>query len=170
MFDNPALLSLHLLPIVTGFVSFVHFNNSEKRGLPPLLSPLLSCPLPFFLCLFLSSAAGSLFTASSWREFFFMNGHKGCQRKEGGKESLCDWLSWPLTCLGRSCPKALWLFSGLCNSLLLIYSDTCSFLSGHSLRNFGTRLRALLYMHVPGVLIWFLRPWEQPLQQSVTQS
>lgn len=169
MFDNPALLSLHLLPIVAGFVSFVHFNNSEKRGLPPLLSPLLSCPLPFS-CVCSCPLQLEAYSLLVHEESFFYEWPQRMSEKEGGKESLCDWLSWPLTCLGRSCPKALWLFSGLCNSLLLIYSDTCSFLSGHSLRNFGTRLRALLYMHVPGVLIWFLWPWEQPLQQSVTQS
>lgn len=66
------------------------------------------------------------------RRFFWM------ATKDAGdrRGSLCDWLSWPLTCSGNraSCPKALWLFRSLCNSVLLIYNYAFSLLLGESFR------------------------------------
>lgn len=134
------------------FCSHLNFNNSEKRGLVYSFTSFIlpSCalpppPLPFFLCLFLSFAAGSLFTGSSWREVF-KNSHKGCQGQEGG--SLCDWLSWPLTCFGNraNCLKALCLFTSFCDSSLVIYRYACSFLSGESLGNVRPQLSSVLPM------------------------
>lgn len=179
------LLSLHPLspPSFTyggKFCSTLHFNNSEKRGLvysftssalpscdhPPLL---LAAFFPSFsFCLFLSFAAGSLFTGSSWREGCFWMATKGARDRRG---SLCDWLSWPPTCSGNrvSCPKALWLFRSLCNSLLVIYSYACSFLSGESLRNVRPQLSALLYIGCLGVVEMITLTLRTALQENEGQ-
>lgn len=60
----------------------------------------------FFLCLFLSSAAGSLFTASSWREFFLWMATKDVRERRGERVTL--WLTVVTSdLLGEKLPQGL---------------------------------------------------------------
>ena len=156
------------LPTAAGFVPPSISITVRREALcihspPPPSPPVLpsSPPLCLFSCVFSCLLQLEAYSLVVHEERLF---YEWPQRMPGtGGGSRCDWLSWPPTCSGirASCPEALCLFRSLCNSLLLIYSYTRSFLSEESLRNFRPQLSALLYMDVSGFLRWFLWPWEQ---------
>lgn len=103
----------------------------KREPPPPSCAP--SCPplCLFFLCLFLSFAAGSLFTGSSWREVFFFL-YEWPQRMSGtGCMCVCVtlWLTVVTSdLLQKKLPQGLVAIQ----YPLIIYSDACSFLRGDS--------------------------------------